>query len=300
MVAFFQARLRGLVPWLGVVFVVLAMLFIAMVFAAKVIIFPEIAALAVGSLVYNEERWVASRLFFWLLPSLSALLGVLINYTNFPLFIKELVALFLVLLLLQVFRSQVAPSISAAILPIVLGVHSWLFVLSVTVLTITVTGLHKATKSVSSNKSMGLRDRKSLIEYCLIASLWIVVTYVLPFHLKVIPPLLVVFYEMIPKRDRPKKDFIGRGVFLIVVAILGVLVAGLFGQDLVLIGLVDVLLVALLAKRMALRLPPAFAIALLPIVFRGSGLMYIAVVMMTILFLFGLLQSLRALENRWG
>nr|NNM90219.1 hypothetical protein [Bacilli bacterium] len=298
--AFFQARLRGLVPWLGVLFVVLAMLFIAMVFAAKVIIFPEIAALAVGSLVYNEERWVASRLFFWLLPSLSALLGVLIDYTNFPLFIKELVALFLVLLLLQGFRSQVAPSISAAILPIVLGVHSWFFVLSVTVLTITVTLLHKATKSVSSNKSMGLRDRKSLIAYSLIASLWIVVTYVLPFHLKVIPPLLVVFYEMIAKRDRPKKDFIERGVFLIVVAILGVLVASLLGQDLVLIGLVDVVLVALLAKKMALRLPPAFAIALLPIVFRGSGLSYIAVVMLTILFLFGLLQSVRALEKRWG
>ncbi len=299
MVVRLQTVFRAIVPWLGVLFVVSAMMIVAMMMSTKVIIFPEIAALAVGSLVYNEERWVQRRFFLWFLPSLSALIGVTINHTGLPFWLKELSALFIVLALLQGFRAQVAPSISAAILPIVLGVQSWLFVLSVTILTIVVVFLHKMTKEVPPIRHEGVRDRMTLIAYSVVCALWIVLTSVLPFHVKVIPPLLVVFYEMMPQRDLTFLSYLKRGFYLSLIASVGVFVATLCGGNIVATGVIDVLLTFLIARLLNLRVPPAFAIALLPIIFQGTGGSYILIVVVTMLFLLISQQSIRLLQGKW-
>jgi hypothetical protein len=102
----------------------------------KEIIFPEIAALALGAWVMERPPWSGTALQYWISPSLAALSGVLIvrcfGYAPLPMIAG---AFCLVVLQLKLLRSGVLPSISAAILAIITRCDSWLYPLSVCVLT---------------------------------------------------------------------------------------------------------------------------------------------------------------------
>lgn len=119
-----------------------ALLLILLMFALaeyggeKEIIFPEIAALALGAWVMERPPWSGTALQYWLSPSLAALSGVLIvryfDYAPLPMITG---AFCLVVLQLKLMRSGILPSISAAILAIITRCDSWLYPLSVCVLT---------------------------------------------------------------------------------------------------------------------------------------------------------------------
>lgn len=119
-----------------------AILLIATMFAIaeytgqKEIIFPEIAALALGAWVMEKSPWQSHYLHFWLSPTLAALTGILIvRFFPYAPFFMVTGAFCLVALQLKLFRSAVLPSISAAILPIITRSDSWYYPVSVCLLT---------------------------------------------------------------------------------------------------------------------------------------------------------------------
>jgi len=100
------------------------------------IIFPEISALALGAWIMDKPPWKSSIFGFWLSPTLAALTGMLIvrHFPYAPLFMIA-AAFGFVALQLKLLRSSLLPSLSATILPIITRTESWLYPLSVCILT---------------------------------------------------------------------------------------------------------------------------------------------------------------------
>jgi hypothetical protein len=104
-------------------------------YAEKEILFPEIAALALGFWIMEKPPWRGSWPAVWMSPTLAALTGVLLlRYVPLPPIFLIGIAFILVVLQLKLLRSEVFPAISAAILAIITHATSWLYPLSVGIL----------------------------------------------------------------------------------------------------------------------------------------------------------------------
>lgn len=122
--------------YLAALILILGMTIIAEQSGEKEIIFPEILALAVGAWVAEKRPWKTTLLTLWMAPTLAALFGILVmRYSQMPTTSMVALAFVFVALLLTAKRSTLMPSISAAILPILIGTTSWIYPLSVCVLT---------------------------------------------------------------------------------------------------------------------------------------------------------------------
>jgi hypothetical protein len=111
--------------------VVVPMLALAGSLGVHAIIFPEGAALVMGVWVLALPGWAASRLHVALLPALCALIGTLIARSQLPTWAAAITAVGVALLVLQSSDSRLAPSLSAAALPIVFDVEELSYPLAV-------------------------------------------------------------------------------------------------------------------------------------------------------------------------
>lgn len=266
-------------------FIPLAILLVIMMFLIvgytneKELIFPEISALAVGAWVMKLPLWGTTVFRLWLSPSLAALTGVLI-LKMFPYspFLMITGAFVLVVVQLKLARSCVLPSISAAILPIITHADSWLYPLSVGVLTGTIAVgraliIHMSPKEPSSNvpEISSLELSGGLFYWGKVfLGLIIIMTIALQFNVlyMVAPPLIVTFIELSNPNGRLRQRL---GKILTVIAF-----AALWGvlslyylhylvhwpmwvsSGLALVGLFVVFFI------LKLPFPPAAAICLLP------------------------------------
>lgn len=125
---------RRFIP--AAILLVLVMFVISEYCGEKEIIFPEISALALGAWVMEKSPWGNYWLNLWLSPSIAALIGLLImRFFSYAPFFMIAGAFIMVIMQLKLMNSEVFPSISAAVLPIITHVHSWYYPLSVCVLT---------------------------------------------------------------------------------------------------------------------------------------------------------------------
>ncbi len=256
-------------------------LIMAMVFASeqcqeKEFIFPEILALAVGFWVAPRPFWRASRLNIFLAPTLAAVCGVLLmRYSHLPLAAMIVVAYIAVALLLVATRSRLAPAISAAILPLLIGTTSWNYPLAVGVLTGTV-----ALGSIVAQPSSGetpseeapFSQRDELIFWGkilpVVAAYAVMITLCdVPFMMA--PPLIVMFSEAVrpnnPLARQPFKPF-----FLVALAAsCGVLALFFLKGMLLFPGWLCAALASCAVfagyETTGMRLPPAAALGLLPL-----------------------------------
>lgn len=124
---------------------IMAMFSVAEYSGQQEIIFPEIAALALGAWIMKKTPWRCTPLDLWLSPTLAALTGILmVRYVSYSPFLMITGAFCLVVLQLKLMRSGVLPSISAAILAIISRTDSWYYPLSVCILTGTIALGHAA------------------------------------------------------------------------------------------------------------------------------------------------------------
>lgn len=115
---------------------VIAMCMISGYIGEKEIIFPEISALAIGAWVMEKSTWGNKNFHLWLSPTIAALTGLVITrFLPYYPFFMIIGAFILVVLQLKVIGSEVTPSFSAAILPILTHTQSWYYPLSVCILT---------------------------------------------------------------------------------------------------------------------------------------------------------------------
>ncbi|NCD26154.1 MAG: HPP family protein [Deltaproteobacteria bacterium] len=265
---------------------VMAMFGLVDISAEKEIIFPEISALAIGFWIMEKPPWRGSPLVVWASPSLAALTGVaLFRYVPLPAFVLIGCAFVLVVVQLKLMRSEVFPSISAAILAILTETTSWQYPLSVSMLMAVIVlgklaGEHFVPDRIWNAAAATDTDPENGLGYWSKIFCGVLAITALALgsgHLFMIaPPLIVAFIELSrphhPLRRAPMKTV----ALLFAAAITGVLwfyviVTALDGP-LWLFGGLALGTVFVLYRAFGTSFPPVAAIALLPVLVPACAL----------------------------
>ncbi len=279
---------------LPAILLVAAMFAIAEYSGQKEIIFPEIAALALGAWVMEKSPWQSAHFHFWLSPTLAALTGILIvRFFPYAPFFTITGAFCLVVLQLKLFRSAVLPSISAAILPIITSSDSWYYPLSVCVLAGAIAIGRRFVNRNGPDKCPALKTgipagppataAATLQELAhwgkLLAGIILVTGFAVGFDFlfMVAPPLIVAFVEL-SKQGGVLQDKGWKALFLLgSAAFAGVfwlqLVHGMLHWPVWLSACTSTATVFLLYHALRMPFPPAVAIALLPTIIPEASLL---------------------------
>ena len=219
--------------YLSALVMILLMIEVAELFNEKEIIFPEMAALTIGMWIVNKRVW---RVKYWqmlLLMTQGACAGVLIVlYSPFSLIINVAIAFLGAAIGLLLTRASLFPLISACVLPVLLRTESWIYPLSVFVMTLIIIVVqrwmvHRGIREpivyepVERNWSAdSLRWSSLLMSVIAVACLAV---YTSNFYF-IIPPLIVMYVEFV----NSKAGFRNRPVLTILLLVSGSLVGSLF------------------------------------------------------------------------
>ncbi|MCQ6277479.1 HPP family protein [Bacillus sp. V3B] len=248
------------------------------------IIFPEVAALAIGSWIYSNQEWTKNHFHFWFSPTIAAIIGVGIQFI-FP-FMQTLPLIIIVYVLtanmLYVLNSLVAPSLSAALLPVLLEVNSWYYVLSVLSFTIiialvkVITNNHKSDSSITKESSLKPKKRnwvriEDIIHWSFTGILLIFVSLLATktgWLYLMAPPLIVMLFEFTKKNSVLSKKPIRLIALMFVSSLWGVIcyvfLYQIFHMPLWIVASLIVFTIIFIFRIIQLPFPPAAAISLLP------------------------------------
>jgi uncharacterized membrane protein (DUF485 family) len=180
------------------------MVLLAEIFQEKELIFPEIAALVIGTWVFNKPPWGSDFFHYWISPSLAALTGFcLVKFSPIHPILNISIALILVYLQLKLLKSKVLPSISASILPILSHAESWYYPISVFVMTFILFIIKVIFFNVSiddlveeEKNEHELEDTFHNIKIFFLIILFTTVAYFSNYLFLIAPPLIVTFIEL--------------------------------------------------------------------------------------------------------
>lgn len=266
------------------ILLVVTMFVFAEYIGEKEIIFPEIAALAFGAWVMDKSPWSGNWLHLWLSPTMAALTGMaIIKFFPYSPLIMVSGAFILVVIQLKLLGSSVLPSLSAAILPIIVHASSLYYPLSVCILTLIIALGKKIMDDYQKKESTDLAPeharkkeksgeiQEEIIYWSkLLTGVLLVLGVAVSSHwiYLVAPPLIVVFVEL----SKPKGSLQAKAgrifTLLVSAAFLGVFWLYLINYLLFWPVWISVVLtmgsVLLLFRLSQLIFPPAAAISLLP------------------------------------
>lgn len=278
-------RVRA-VAWLVTALFLAGITALAQLSGLKLLLFPELGALASVVISDPTSRWARSPWLLVLTPTLTAVAGIVVS-SHLPYGpVAVILAVVAGLLVVRLLRSPVVPALSAGYLPVALGIRSWTYPLAIMLAIAALVLLMRLRAGRSATADAALVVQAEPLFRWPPARRWLpplagflagalVLVRLLGSHLVLYPPLLVIAWETLaqgdhcPWRRRP-------GALLVATT-----AAGLIGLVLVrtlgpapLAAFLAVLLTALLLDRLRLPCPPAFAVALLPLVLPQPPLAY--------------------------
>lgn len=257
----------------------LIMVFIAEISGEKEIIFPEICALTIGAWASEKQPWITNKRRIFFLMSTASLFGVLITrYIQIPLIFQVCLCFGFTGFILSLFKTNFIPIISACILPVYLGTKSWIYPLSVTVMSLIIITaqwlmekfhLRPVNNFIPCNfniKEQIIKWLKLLLVFGFIA--------LIPFKTHQVyflaPPLIVMFTELSnPKSPARKKSgyIIGLMTFA---ACTGCLLRFILNIQLELPLVVSTtfacIILFIVLNKIKINFPPAGAILLIPMI----------------------------------
>ena len=212
---------------------ILLMIGVAELLHEKEIIFPEMAALTIGMWIVNKRVW---RVKYWqmlLFMTLGACAGVLIVlYSPFSLVVNVAIAFSCAAVGLLFTRASLFPLISACVLPVLLKTESWVYPLSVFVMTLVIIAGQRWMEYIGLRKSIvyepvernwttdSFRWLRLMISVFAVACLAV---YTSNFYF-IIPPLIVMYVEFV----NSKAGFRNRPVLTILLLVSGSLIGTIF------------------------------------------------------------------------
>lgn len=251
------------------------MVFISQYFNNPEIIFPEIAAIAVGSLVSPKLSWNVNKWRVFLCIVICAVGGVLIvRFIPAPIWLQMIIGYFLAQLVFIFSRTTFAPMISAMVLPIMLQTSTVVYIFSAigfTALIIVIRYILEKCGIVSKENYIKLLSPKS-VDYTKVIVRSIIVLPItfcmLQFDWKfaVAPPLLVAFIEF--SNSNKTSKFLFKAAALITSAsFLGTMCRYVLTVKLeiplFISAVMGMILVILLMNIVKLYIPPAGAVTIL-------------------------------------
>lgn len=247
---------------------ILSMVSASILFNDKEIILPEMAALAVGCFIYQNPIWISKPLHLFLLPSLTATFGFLINLLDITMAEKLIFILLLMVSILRIFKSSLAPALATGLLPIITNSTSFYFIISIIFFTL-ILAISVALKNRASKKKNIVDTKnqpKNDILYLGLISAWILFCSHFGWIFMVaIPPVIVVGYESVHKKEYHFDTFYKQIICLFFASFIGTQALYLI-DNLIVVVFIDILLVSVILRLFKFKLPPAYAMAILPIV----------------------------------
>src|SRR5690625_4778114 len=284
---------------------VIAITFIVAMITASVllnnhqIILPELAAMAIAMWVYREAGWIRQPSKILLAPSLTAVIGFSVNLLQISYVAKIGLTLVLLMLLLRLIRSNLAPSIATGLLPVVIDVDGWSFIISTFILTfILMLGVLLFRLNNGLEKEVKIQY-KYMVVFLVLNFVWIGLTWAIGYpQLAAIPPILVVVYESLQKPMYNGKVAFKQSFVLTISATVGTLLY--FALDSwILVTLIDMILMYILLRIVGVRIPAVYAFPLLPFIFPDKIVAMLPLgSLITCVFLFGSVLAYKKLEMK--
>ncbi len=252
----------------------------------KEIIFPEITALTVGALAAPKQSWRVSRGRMILLIAVCSLLGILfVRYSPLPKAANLAAAYGICQLLLLLSRTNFAPMISAAALPILMDTETIVYPISAVAMT-TLTALaqlllerlgkyehEKFTPLPAPNRFAWISAAVRTAAAAILA----VPLLHFGWNFCIAPPLLVAFTEFSNPNSAVRKNPDKTVIIITACALSGAASRLLFTAALrfpLTISAVIAVIAALVIMKLAKRyIPPAGALAVLPMIIREQDLL---------------------------
>ena len=243
----------------------------------KEIIFPEIAAIAVGGLIAPTMVWNTNKRRILFFITLCAVLGVgIVRYVPLPLWMQMAMAFFISQIIFIYSGTSFAPMISAIVLPVMLQTETIIYIVSAIVLTTLILifryWLEKTDMTEQTvyqkTETPAKKDYKAVLLRTLIAAVIIFAAVSLDAKFVVAPPLLVAFTEFSKPSCGARKKVVKAVLVTGASAFVGALFRYLLCMHFLTLPLyiaaaLTILAVILLMKRTAMFIPPAGAVSIL-------------------------------------
>ena len=250
--------------------------------------FPGLAALAYDVLTRPWGTWASQPARLVLTPSVGAVVGVWIT-RQFPYHVVTVVALVtLCLLVVAALKSSIAPTIAAGVLPLVLGITSWVYPASiaaslVVLLCVLLPWQRYCRRRYPWAGATAATNLDDILEAPPGGRAWIVPFYAFVtvmavcaassgLRLLLFPPLIVIAYAMFAHPE--SCPWAGKPIALVaactVMSTAGWIVVSHWGKGGFAAGCAMVFGIVVL-RVLKFHMPPALAIGLLPLVIGSSG-----------------------------
>jgi len=261
---------------------------VASLTGAFYVMFPELGALSWDVMEHPRGRWASSPSMLALTPALTGILGTMVTRAMPYGVISVLITVTGCVAIIVALRSPVAPAISAGLLPLVLGVTSWWYppgILFGCVLLAAISipwrryseshdpGGDEPADSISAppepSASFGILSVLPPVLWPLLAFVAFAVIMVKLTGMRFIlfPPLVVILYEMLSHRERC--PWVARPIGLPIACFLTAMGGYFFRAHIALDPLAAMLSMAWgigVLRLFEIHIPPALAVALLPMV----------------------------------
>jgi CBS-domain-containing membrane protein len=252
------------------------------------LLFPELAALSSAVLRDPTGPWASRPWQLIVLPVVTGCLGVLLARQMADPALALLLAVAAARLVLQLARSPLLPALSAAALPVILQIHSWVYPAQIGLALAALAGLLRLSPQERDVRLAPSAEGTwaSLLRWLAFLVLLLLIERCTGLHNVLVPPLIVMAHEALVSSARCA--WAGRG-WILPLACGGAALAGvLAAQWLPSPALATALSLAvclLLQERLRLRLPPLLALGLLPLVLPAPDLRLVPAVMLGALLL---------------
>ncbi|WP_119326410.1 hypothetical protein [Companilactobacillus musae] len=230
------------------------------------IILPEIGALTAGTWIYQNGGWINQPFKIFLAPSGTAIIGFLVNKLNISYAEKVLLGLLLMLVLLRLLHSNLAPSFATGLLPIIINATHWSFIVAILFFTLILMCGVYLQGSYHQTSPSSIIQKHHMIIFTIMAIVWVGAVWFFGFsQMAAIPPVMVVFFEVLQKPQYSWQMASKHFIALVGAASIGVAVHLIFSSWLI-SAIISLPLVFVLLQLLKIKLPAAFAFPLLALV----------------------------------
>ena len=266
-------------------FLVGLMVFVSTIFGEREIIFPEIAAIAIGAMIAPKMTWNVSKPRIFICIVICAVCGMLIvRFLPLPMWAQMIVGYIIAQAVLIMSKTSFAPMISAMVLPIMLQTTTPVYIASAVILTSLIllcrVILEKGKIAEQSQYEKQERIEKADIVRMLVRTLFaapvITAGILTGWGFIAAPPLLVAFTELSGRNCPERKRLLAVTFITTFGALVGTgfryLFTVMLGIPLWISAIAAILAVILLMRGMKMYIPPAGAITILSVLIPENAL----------------------------
>ena len=278
-----KEKLKYIIP----VVIIALMVEAAIIFHDQEILFPEIAAIAIGALVSPQLSWKTSRIRILITIMVAAICGMLIvAYVHLPVTYEMVLAYFIGQILLLSSETTFAPMISAIVLPVMLQTRSINYLISAFVFTSLILVVHYffekkglvEVKPVVFSSMWNKEKITIMLARTLLAFIGIVLAFRFDFKFAVAPPLLVAFTEFTNPQGKVRKKPMQAILLIFVCALVAsysrYMLAMQLKMSLIIPVCVTSMFVIFMIATTKMYIPPAGAIGILAFLIPEGAVIY--------------------------